>query len=180
MMMMRFIAFSLIYWFSVSSLRWCLSWLCILWQKELEVVFHRNFFASSLTSLIFFVSSSLCLLTEGVFKVKPSDNNAGLMTKYDGNHPIFSYHSPHGLLTSSSLGLITPLIVSSLILVLIIVIACIVCSKDSFLSLQAFHRSSNISHRHHESPGSGMTIIAYYIPAVYQISHSFPASARGD
>ena len=58
-------------------------------------------------------------LTEGVFKLKPSP--ADNVQKYDPNH-------------GTPAGLITPIIVSSLILVLVFFVGCFVCSRDSTYS----------------------------------------------
>ena len=70
-------------------------------------------------------------LTEGVFKLKPSP--ADNVQKYDPNH------GPAG-------GLITPIIVSSLILMVIFLIGCVVCSRDSF-----YPSRCNNNQRNHES-----------------------------
>lgn len=73
-------------------------------------------------------SHPLYLLTEGVFKLKPSlaDN----VSKYDPNH-------------GPPAGLITPIIVSSLILMAILLIGCVLCSKETLYARRCVNNQRN-------------------------------------
>lgn len=70
--------------------------------------------------------------------MKPSSADTTIQKTYDTSSSTHSSHAPN-----SSHGLITPVMVSSLILLFILIFVCILCSKDSF------HRNND----RHSSPG---------------------------
>lgn len=107
------------------------------------LVFFLNFFRSlSLSSYSYHFSD------RSIYKMmKPSSADTTIQKTYDTSSSTHSSHAPN-----SSHGLITPIMVSSLILLFILIFVSILCSKHSF------HRNNN----RHSSPGQKNSFIQIF------------------